>query len=383
MTQYWDDFSTNTLPNYTEGDGAAFGAPSIVAGNLRLTSVGSSGGFPVYYLYRSDLAAQADWEAAVRWRFSAATSVDQFVFLYLRANNTAPSTGYFYGASALGARSLFRQTSNVGPAGTTLGATVAGTVPAQNTYRGIRMRVVGGDLKAKDWAWDANDPPGTPTPSVPSTGPTTANLDGGAFVPSDFGEPAWTLERTDASPLPVAGRVGLGADFQPSGDGGRYFEFDFLSITNDPAHESANLRASLVGQIQASRWKVYRVSDNVLVYDSGVVAGATTHTATGLAPNTAYYAKVSYQDIANAVWSAEGVSAHFTTQPARLRIAATGHVYAAGVATVDPADGPLLRLSASGDLVSYGGATIATGATQASFTPDGLDCVAFHPAAEF
>jgi YVTN family beta-propeller protein len=62
---------------------------------------------------------------------------------------------------------------------------------------------------------------------------------------------------------------------------------------------------------QASQWQIRNASVNV--YDSGIVAGSTTHTvATALASSTLFYWKVRYQDN-NGVWSNYSNETTFTT----------------------------------------------------------------------
>jgi predicted CxxxxCH...CXXCH cytochrome family protein len=62
---------------------------------------------------------------------------------------------------------------------------------------------------------------------------------------------------------------------------------------------------------QASQWQIKNASVNV--YDSGTVAGSTSHTVTtALAGSTLYYWKVRYQD-SNGVWSNYSTETTFTT----------------------------------------------------------------------
>lgn len=85
----------------------------------------------------------------------------------------------------------------------------------------------------------------------------------------------------------------------------------------------------------------------------------------------------------NAQYISLEVEGDFKNPALRLSLYPSGHVHARGAATEDAAAGPLLRLFPDGHVISYGGATIAEGASQASFTADGLDCVAFHPGSLF
>jgi hypothetical protein len=331
------------------------------------------------------LAASAGCEIAGRFRTPVFTFSGQ-TFAFVSGQNAADSSSYQAGISSGGTRQLRRHTSR--NASTVLDSGAGGLTV--DTPYGFRLRRAAAVVTFKLWLWDA--------------------------LAGDFGESTATAyTATDGTPL-ADGYVGLAfngatdhSGDNPFANALHWIEFDRVGAAT--AGETAPLTtlvpdtptvtvasgtttgvditgsafsSPISGNTHAhSQFRVLLASDNSVVYDSGSVAASVgPQTATGLTWGVAYKAQVRYQD-QRGDWSAYGTSVNFTIPPVRLRILSTGAVQALGASAANPAAGPVLRLLPDGSVTSYGGAAVATGASQAALTPDGLDCVSFSPSHDF